>query len=254
MEKLKGGDIVNLREKWSTEKELQRREKRCLNEEGFKQSRSVEKVNERSKKRLKDEEGFKEISSNEKAKLRAKKRTDNEPEFQEREREIRAKTRLNKISTDNGRGKCFRDSIRDGRIYECVSCHRVWFKNGVKPFTPEFEDKLEKDHKGIINAFIGRKETTKRNGQYQICTTCRNYVSKGKVPLMSNQNKLQLMDLSNFEELHLTELENSLIALNIIFQKIFKLPKSRWPAMKDKTVNIPIFQTDKHNRLLTKNT
>ena len=59
MEKLKGGDIVNLREKWSTEKELKRREKRCLNEEGFKQSRSVERVNERSKKRLKDEEGSK---------------------------------------------------------------------------------------------------------------------------------------------------------------------------------------------------
>ena len=35
-----------------------------------------------------------------------------------------------------------------------------------------------------------------------------------------------------------------MIALNIIFQKVFRLPKSRWPAMKDKTVNIPVFEAD----------
>ena len=52
------------------------------------------------------------------------------------------------------------------------------------------------------------------------------------------------MDLRGYEELQLTELENSMIALNIIFQKVFKLPKSRWPGMKDKTFNIPIFETD----------
>ena len=79
---------------------------------------------------------------------------------------------------------------------------------------------------------------------HYICFTCKNHISRGKVPPMSNQNNLQLIDLSNYEELHLTELENSMIALNIIFQKVFKLPKSRWPAMKDKTVNIPIFESD----------
>ena len=61
---------------------------------------------------------------------------------------------------------------------------------------------------------------------------------------MSNQNSLQLFDLTGHEELRLTELENCLIALNIIFQKVFQLPKSRWPAMKDRTVNIPIFESD----------
>ena len=30
----------------------------------------------------------------------------------------------------------------------------------------------------------------------------------------------------------------------MLFFKVFKLPKSRWPAMKDKTVNIPIFEKD----------
>ena len=61
---------------------------------------------------------------------------------------------------------------------------------------------------------------------------------------MSNQNDLQLFDLAGYDELNLSELENCMIALNIIFQKVFRLPKSRWPAMKDRTVNIPIFESD----------
>ena len=159
------------------------------------------------------------------------------------------KTKINKGSSESGRGKSFRDSIKDGRIFECVSCHRTWFKNGVKPFNKAFKETIEKDFKGILNCSIGTIETAVTNGEHHICTTCKCYISKGKVPPMSTKNNLQLMDLSDYEELHLTELENSLIALNIIFQKIFKLPKSRWPAMKDKTVNIPIFQTDVLNTI-----
>ena len=64
------------------------------------------------------------------------------------------------------------------------------------------------------------------------------------MPPKSNQNNLQLFDLQGYDELKLSELENCLIALNIIFQKVFQLPKSRWPAMKDRTVNIPIFEAD----------
>ena len=31
-----------------------------------------------------------------------------------------------------------------------------------------------------------------------------------------------------------------MIAKNIIFQKIFQLPKSRWTALKDRVINVPI--------------
>ena len=61
---------------------------------------------------------------------------------------------------------------------------------------------------------------------------------------MSHKNNLQLVDTSKHPELKLTEVENSMIALNIIFTKIVQLPKSRSPAMKDKTVNIPIYESD----------
>ena len=40
--------------------------------------------------------------------------------------------------------------------------------------------------------------------------------------------------------LELTELEANLIAKNIVFMKIFQLPKTRWTALKDKIINVPI--------------
>ena len=45
-------------------------------------------------------------------------------------------------------------------------------------------------------------------------------------------------------ELELTELEGNLIAKNIVFMKIFQLPKSRWTALKDKIINVPVNDSD----------
>ena len=45
-------------------------------------------------------------------------------------------------------------------------------------------------------------------------------------------------------ELDLTELEGSLISRSIVFMKIFQLPKSRWTALKDKVVNVPVNEDD----------
>ena len=61
---------------------------------------------------------------------------------------------------------------------------------------------------------------------------------------MSNQNGLQLISRKDHPELNLSELEQQFIALNLIFQKIVLLPKSRWSAMKDKTVSVPISTSD----------
>ena len=64
------------------------------------------------------------------------------------------------------------------------------------------------------------------------------------MPACSHKNNLDLFQTENMKELCLTELENSLIALNILFQKFVQLPKSRWTATKDHIVNIPIFDKD----------
>ena len=89
-----------------------------------------------------------------------------------------------------------------------------------------------------------RKAPTKENGNYHICFACKGHLNKGKIPPMSHMNNLQLFDISCHPELQVSELENSLIALNLIFQKIHQLPKSRYPATHDKIVNIPIYESD----------
>ena len=72
------------------------------------------------------------------------------------------------------------------------------------------------------------------------CHSCSNYMSTGKMAPMSNQNNLQLIETKAYPELDLKEVENQLVAPNLIFQKIKLLPKSRWNAMIDRTVNVPI--------------
>ena len=60
---------------------------------------------------------------------------------------------------------------------------------------------------------------------------------------MSVMNNLQLHETDEHlrqNDLMMTELEGSLIAKNLIFQKIFLLPRSRWTALKDRIVNVPI--------------
>ena len=55
------------------------------------------------------------------------------------------------------------------------------------------------------------------------------------------------------ECLQLSDLESVLIAVNILFLKIFALPISRWPAIKDKIVNVPISDNDLLESLNTLN-
>ena len=77
-------------------------------------------------------------------------------------------------------------------------------------------------------------------------------MKKKKVPPMSAMNSLQLKETDEMigqDGLTLTELEGALIAKNIIFQKIYQLPKSRWTALKDRLINIPINDDDIVNTL-----
>ena len=65
---------------------------------------------------------------------------------------------------------------------------------------------------------------------------------------MSVKNGLYVHE-NNDPELQLTELEANLIAKNIVFMKIFQLPKSRWTALKDKVINIPVQNDDVLNTM-----
>ena len=90
-------------------------------------------------------------------------------------------------------------------------------------------------------AYRRRKEL--EVGERFICETCLRYLKEGKLPPKSFKNCLELHNTDaelKREDLWLTELEGSLIAQNIVFQKIYQLPKSRWTGLKDRIINVPI--------------
>ena len=77
-----------------------------------------------------------------------------------------------------------------------------------------------------------------------MCFTCKRYLERNSMPPMCNQNNLQLVNRNSHPELYLSELEQQLVARNILFQKLILLPKSRMNAMKDKIVSVPINPSD----------
>ena len=105
-----------------------------------------------------------------------------------------------------------------------------------------FENKLEsEDYKITVH------DTENGISNYYLCHTCKRHLVKGRLPPMAVANGLSQVKVE--EDLNLTELENNLIAKKIIFQKVFKLPKTRMAAVKDRLVNIPIGDGDVLNTI-----
>ena len=57
------------------------------------------------------------------------------------------------------RRRKFIDSIKLGRIFECVSCHRKCFETGVSPLPARFEEEYDKNYPKVYVDAIGKLET-----------------------------------------------------------------------------------------------
>ena len=111
----------------------------------------------------------------------------------------------------------------DGPRFVCLSCHRALFKKGVKLLKDEDIAKLaEKLDNSILK--IIEFDTPENLITHYLCHNCHNWIRKGKVPCIHISNGLAL-DVTP-EELNLTNLEQQLIAKNLIFLKVKKLPRS----------------------------
>ena len=123
------------------------------------------------------------------------------------------------------------------------------FHSNVQLFTPKVKEEINKLRMGLIKSSIVEEIKVMIDGTEScyICLTCLRHLKKRKVPPMSAVNGLQLTESDQIIEeqnLKLTELEAALIAKTIIFQKIYQLPKSRWTALKDRVINVPINDED----------
>ena len=125
--------------------------------------------------------------------------------------------------TQKHRFSYFNEYIADGPIFVCFSCHRTLFKKGVKFMTDDDIAKLmvKLDHNSLETIGLNSPENLIT---YYLCHNCHNWMRKGKVPRIHVSNGLTLDEIP--EELHLTNLEQQCIALNLIFLKVKKLPRS----------------------------
>ena len=83
-------------------------------------------------------------------------------------------------------------------------------------------------------------------GKSYLCSTCKSSLQKGNTPAMGVANGLFL---GHPDRPVLTDLENSLIAFNINFQKIVLLPKSRMAAGKGRMISVPVGPEDVMNTM-----
>ena len=193
---------------------------------------------------------------------RKRKKAEDEGNFLRKNAEWQRKyvERQKKNTDAEERLRRFKQAIRFGPIFVCRCCERKLFeKQVVEVGMDAFKTTVNELEPGLfdkcINTFSNIKFSTlfcesadqvassdigKRNF---LCKSCKLSMERGKMPKMCSNNGLKV-DVLPKPDLRLSELENNLIALNIVFQKLHFLPKSRWSGTHDRLVNIPIGEQD----------
>ena len=94
-----------------------------------------------------------------------------------------------------------------------------------------------------------QSEGLQTHSKHWMCSTCYKHLSKGQVPPMSHANNLQIFTEEKECKLtqeeketlsSLSQLEQTLIALNVPFQLIYQTPVSRWKATQGRLTNVPL--------------
>ena len=174
---------------------------------------------------------------------RCKRKADDSLKVKEKENARQQKCR--KIENEYDRLKDFKMATLHNAIFICTCCHQRMFKSNVRIYTTELSREINAKKQHHTENCIDELIPTPIDGKNDIyiCLTCVGHMKRKKIPPMSTKNCLKLQETDKMmkdQNLNLTELEGALIAKNIIFQKIYQLPKSRWTALKDKIVNVPI--------------
>ncbi len=148
---------------------------------------------------------------------------------------------------ESRRYKKFKESIQDGLSFVCICCHRTFFKTQVIPSgdLASLKKQVNDISLGLFEESISLDGLTKlrKSDVLYLCRTCHKYIFKRKEsPPQSFLNGLCLETTP--DSLNMNELENTLIAKNIVFLKLFCLPVSRWSAVTDKVVNVPVTDND----------
>ena len=151
-------------------------------------------------------------------------------------KEAERKEAIKNATTKEQRLHKFNKDIINGPNFICFSCNRVLFIVQVKILEGKtltnFFTRVEND---FLKNEVG---VDMQASQLIFCHNCCNQINKGKLPRIHTSNGLESDVVP--EELKLKDLEQQLIARNLLFEKIKKLPKTRMHANFDRVINVPI--------------
>ena len=146
------------------------------NEEQFNETLRTQKNKFNAKKKEDNEEQFKETLRTQKNKFNAKKKEENEELYKEDMRLQKQKCRDNE-NVNCGRPerlKKFRNAVKYGAIFVCISCEQRLFENGVTTVTEHFRQSVNSKRTGLFEECVTEQdqEINGKKANY-ICHTCK---------------------------------------------------------------------------------
>ena len=167
-------------------------------------------INLQSKQKQRKNPIYKKIERVKKGQLGRRKHTSAKQEY------IPAKKVLNEIDSI---AEKFRIAIQEGPVHVCSSCKRTLYRHSVK-YVPKhrYKDRKKGSMEFVLTGYVSF------DGHEYICMTCHRALMCGKVPMQSEYNHLQLVDIPD-QLSPLCHLEQRLIAQRLPFMQICNLPK-----------------------------
>ena len=134
----------------------------------------------------------------------------------------------------------FKNSIKLGPVFVCFCCDRCLFRDSVRELNV---NEARNIWIKLGDVFGCAEEFSHSDSEsLYLCHNCSDNLKRDKVPSNCFRNGLYTEDMPT--HLMLNELGATMIAKNILFLKIFHLPRSRWNALKDRVINVQVDDTD----------
>ena len=212
------------------------------NSEGYRQKEANRARQSRENKLAENPEEYRQQEANRIKEVREHKLKENAEELRQKEVKSQKKSKLKSQSDEKKALIRFQRATRYGPKFICSCCYtRQFEENSMK-----LEKAKKKIGQDIYNKCIPEGQEVPiviwlndvKSEDCYICKTCFNRLKKGKMPPECRQNNMQIDP--QLEEMKLNELERSLMSRNIQFQKIYQLSTSRYTALKDKIINVPV--------------
>lgn len=123
----------------------------------------------------------------------------------------------------------FQRTVEQGPVYTCTSCKQLFYKHSVSIFTNKCLKNPELQLQIPVIVTVDDKQW--------ICATCKNHLSKGKIPPMSTMNKMVFTRQGLLKNLN--PLEQTLLSVRIPFMKIHEAARGRQKFIHGNMVLVP---------------